>query len=250
MSLYYVYMRWFSKANQGSGSGGRQLLTCESRYVADEFFRACQDLKDNRGHPRFTRLERSAPQFWIYDTADEQPWTALVDILNKSPLPASVEGKVMSILLNDGMYRDWSIAPVVPGRDWVNGNMYFVRNIRQPDLYWFDNGAGQLYLSNGGHKTKFRVVGTDLGSDKRVLIRSDFVRLEVPQTNDSPTKHIRSEGNNRLACTTAGGGDWKFKFGDLLGKFGTRWIGRDALGIHGAVTWGEGEDQADEWELC
>ncbi|RPB06888.1 hypothetical protein P167DRAFT_540516 [Morchella conica CCBAS932] len=250
MSLYYVYMRWLRKTDERSGSWARQLLTCESRYVADEFFRACQDLKDNRGQPRFTKLERSTPQFWIYDTTDSEPWNALVDILCKSPLPASVEGRVMSTLLHDGVGREWPVAPVAAGRDWVNGNTYFVRNIRQPNLYWFDDGSnpGILYISNGGNKTKFRVVGTDMGSVKRVLIRSEVVRLEIPQSGNSPTRHLLCDYNNRLVCASGGGG-WTFKFGDLLGRFGTRFIGKNQLGIYGAVTWGEGNDP-DEWELC
>jgi hypothetical protein len=253
MSLYYVYMRWFRRTDGSSGYLSRHLLTCESRYVADEFFRVCQDLKDARGQPRFTKLERSTPQFWIYDTADSTPWNALFDVLCKSPLPASIEGRVMSMRLHadDGPGHEWAVAPVVPGRDWVNGNTYFVRNIRQPNLYWYDGGSnGRLCVSDGGPRTKFRIVGTNLGIDKRVLIRSDHVRLETPQTLNNPTKHLRNEGNNRLMCSSLGGRYWTFRFEDLLGKFGTMWLeGSATPWMQGHVTWSEGDDQ-DEWELC
>lgn len=49
MTLYYVYMHWFRKTKEAGDSWSRDFLTCESRYVADEFFRACQDLKNNGG---------------------------------------------------------------------------------------------------------------------------------------------------------------------------------------------------------
>lgn len=98
-------------------------------------------------------------------------------------------------------------------------------------------------------KDKVLCFGTDLGSDKRVLIRSDIVRFEIHQPGNNPITHLRLEANNRNIRCGSGGENWKFKFGDLLGKFGSTFIGTPAHGIHGAVTWGKGDDQ-DEWELC
>lgn len=248
MSLYYVYMHLarYRKTEVGARGWSSYLLTCESRYVADELFRAYQDLKDSHGQPRFTKLERSNPQFWIYDATGSNPLSAPTDVLWGSPLPPSVDGRVIPTVLCHSSAHEWSIPPIVPGRDWVNGNTYYVRSIRQPNLYWYSTSGG-VVVSSGGPQTKFRVVGTDLGSDKRVLIRSDVVRLEIPQTN--PVQYLRCGVDNSLRFAP-GGEDWTFRFEDLLGKFGIRWLGAEGSWKKGHVKWDAGGVDQDEWELC
>jgi hypothetical protein len=253
MSLYYVYLRWYKEKDSRCGQWARQILTCESRYVADEFFRACKELKDNRGRSRFTRLERNNPQFWLYDTTDGDPWMSLFDILGANlGMPDSVKGRIMPTLLHDGPSRIWDAAPVIPGRDWVHNCSYFIRNIRQPELYWSLDPSSSTILVSDKQKTKFRVSAVQFGRDdkNKVLIRSDIVRLSLPNNPAAvgATAHVRVATDSGVICG-ADAGEFTFRFGDLLGNFGSKWAAHPAGDAREFLTWSEQGEQ-DDWELC
>lgn len=155
----------------------------------------------------------------------------------------------MSTPICGGKGREWPVAPVIQGRDWVHGRTYFIRNIRQPNIYWFHNGNPEGHiLALESQRTKFRVCGTEFGSgEKKVLIRSDYIKISVARNDvGSPELYPRPQ-NNRLVCTVDSR-NWKFKFQDLLGRFGTAWE-MNGGGLVEYVTWSEDGDQ-DEWELC
>ncbi|KAI5837207.1 hypothetical protein DFP73DRAFT_487657 [Morchella snyderi] len=255
-SLYYVYMRWYKESDNRSSQWARQLLTCESRYVADELFRACQELKNSRGKLRFTRLERNNPQFWLYDTTDGDPWMCMFDILGAHEgMPDSIMGRIMPTLLHDGPGRIYNPAPVIPGRDWLNHGLYFIRNIRQPELYWTIDPTTRHVLISDKIKARFRISSQYARDDKkkRVLIRSDTVSLSLPNEifAQGPTMHIRIASDGCGLVCVADSAGFTFRFGDFLGNFGTRWVSNQGsdVDIHEFVTWHMGGEQ-DDWELC
>lgn len=248
MSLFYVYMRWYKESDSRSGFWARQLLTCESRYVADEFFRALQTIKTADGRLRFTLLDRKTPQFWRYDTVDGDPWVTISNILCHGDLPTSIRGRVMSTLLHDGLDRFWPIAPVIPGRDWVNNGLYYIRNIRQPNIYWYVSGDGSIIASDA-QKTQFRVRGTEFGKDEpKILIREDYIQLAIPpQPGSSKWEYPRPSNNLLISATEST--DWKFKFRNLLENFGAIYKRDEVVGVVELVTWND-EGGQDQWELC
>lgn len=108
MSLYYVYMKWYRPSMELTNWAGRQLLTCESRYAADEFFRELQTVSGAQGR-RFTLLERVTPQFWRYDT-EAGPETAIIDTLRFNAISDASKGAIMVTHLWNTADRNWVIA--------------------------------------------------------------------------------------------------------------------------------------------
>jgi hypothetical protein len=67
--IFYVFLKWSPNNNSAAARNGRYMLCLDSRYEADELFRAMQGLqtKNNKG-PLFPLLTRQSPQFWCYDS--------------------------------------------------------------------------------------------------------------------------------------------------------------------------------------
>jgi len=67
--LFYVFMKWSNATDhERSAKHCRFMLCLNSRYEADELFRALKDLKDDNT-PRFTTLTRTSAQFWCHQAA-------------------------------------------------------------------------------------------------------------------------------------------------------------------------------------
>lgn len=255
MGLYYVFMKWKRDNDTRSSISARILLTCESRYVADELFRDLQTVQRSDGRFRFTRLERKTPQFWVYDTIDD-PGSVLADVLGTVLLP-KFGSTVMSVLLNDGGGRDWPIAPIVEGPDWVNGGSYFIRNKRQPNLYWY-HFNGEIHVSER-QKTKFRVIAVgkpELAKDA-VLIGSDEVEIHPIETGspNSMILYVSTGGENISNKLLVSGAQKSWKLNKLRDSFGTTWEQKGGSeSIQELVTWCDPSNlensNADHWELC
>jgi len=63
--IYYIHVKWAPADKTLAANWGRYLICFASRYDADEFYRAIQDVK-RAGKLAFPDLVRSSPQFWCH----------------------------------------------------------------------------------------------------------------------------------------------------------------------------------------
>lgn len=239
MPIFYVYLNWYSDSNPNSAGYHRQLLICESRQIADEFYRSLE-VSETGGRKWFTVLQRSTPQLWQYDSSDG--WVAVIGFL-RTRANAQFARKIISVLLNDAGGRDWPIIPVHEGPDWVNNGTYFIRNRRQPEQYWYYS-AGYLLVSTT-EKTKFRVRGKAFAKeDPKVLIDSDLVNVSLAGCAKPKVYFSKQTGTNKLTMSTDGN-DWRF--GDFRTGFGS--VNHCDGMMERVITWAD-DDDGDEWELC
>lgn len=245
-SLYYVYVRLSRPAELPNLNCGRYLLTCASRYHADEFFRANQ----NR-----LGLARVSPQMWTYTVGGEM---GLHAVLKDESLPFETkEPIIMSWLQNGDIRIAWSIVAPLAGREWVSGQAYYVRNIRQPEVYWHLPGAGRNVVASRKRKTRFwvRAVGAAV-EGSLYLVRSDRVRMVTQGAGGGKVVLRRMAAAGMGGHVVSGvaeaeveGAGMEFAFGDLLGGFGTEWA--DEESDVEFVTWVQmGGLRGDDWELC
>lgn len=67
--VFYVFLKWSSDNEWKASNHGRYMLLLNSRYDADELFRAMQGLRTENGENLlFSVLTRQSPQFWCYDS--------------------------------------------------------------------------------------------------------------------------------------------------------------------------------------
>ncbi|KAH0604022.1 uncharacterized protein H6S33_007053 [Morchella sextelata] len=244
-SLYYVYVRLSRPAELPNLNAGRYLLTCASRYHADEFFRANQ---------KRLGVGRVSPQMWTYTVGGEM---GLHAVLKDASLPFKTkESIIMSWLQNGDIRIAWSVAAPLAGREWVSGQAYYVRNIRQPEAYWCLPGAEREVVSSRKRKTRFWVRAVDAaGEGPLYLVRSDHVRM-VTQGAGGEEVVLRRGATAGMGAevmcgvAAAGGAGVEFAFGDLMGGFGTGWA--DEVPDVELVTWAQrgGGLGGDDWELC
>jgi len=225
---------------------GRHLLTFRSRWAADELFRGLQALKTTAGANRFTKLVRVTPQFWCYDTTEGDPWWTIIRVQRENPLP-EFNYKFMSVILGDAdSGRNWPVlANPVIGPDWVSGKTFYIRNRRQPQLYWYYQDY--LIVISTSHRTKFRIKDEEY-DEERVLIRSDKVTIEPVGTLGTPIGlYVTKSGDGQKL--TAGSTRQIWTFSDLFDSVGVTWASESgfASGTQFATSL---PDLGDEWELC
>ncbi|CUS14773.1 unnamed protein product [Tuber aestivum] len=244
--IYYVYMKWTRENNPTRTDWGRHLLTFESRWAADEAFRGLQGLKTAAGAKRFTTLKRVNPQFWCYDSVDGDPWWTIVYVQRENKLP-ELNYTLMSVILADANAgRDWPVIsnPTI-GRDWITGGSYYIRNRRQPNLYWYREGVRIVISTN--RRTQFRIKDVDF-DDERVLIKKDEVTIEPLNSLGHPTgDYVVKNGDGQKLSVGATRQVWDFS--DLFDGVGVTWTGEDGSSsdIQFATSL---PDVGDEWELC
>ncbi|RPB06344.1 hypothetical protein P167DRAFT_569194, partial [Morchella conica CCBAS932] len=166
-SLYYVYVRLARPAELPNLNCGRYLLTCASRYHAEDFFRANQ---------KRLGLARISPQMWTYNVGGEM---GLHSVLKDESLPFETkEPIIMSWLQNGDIRIAWPLAAPLAGREWISGHAYYVRNIRQPEVYWYLPRAGREVVPSRERKTRFVMTAVEaVGEGPLYLVRSDRVRM-------------------------------------------------------------------------
>ncbi|KZT33516.1 hypothetical protein SISSUDRAFT_1066095 [Sistotremastrum suecicum HHB10207 ss-3] len=129
----------------------------------------------------------------------------------------------MSTILQDaaGASRPWHFIQPVDGPDWTNGSTFFIRNKRQPSLYWSVSEVTQdaAIVISDTQKSKFRISGVDLDPKDRekVLIRSDRVTIS-PARSEKGLKALfigPSECETDVVVLTGEKSEWRF--GDLFG---------------------------------
>lgn len=244
MSIFYVYLRWFREADGRSADQGRQLLTCSSRYAADEFYRALEEVRFSDGRHWFTKLERQSPQYWSFDSVDSDPWHTVLYVLRTTGMDA-YRKHIMTLWVPDATSRDFITTPIDTAPDWVHEGTYFIRNKRQPKLYWY-HFEGAVHISET-QKTKFRVRGTAFAKgEKKVLIRSDVVEFRPVDKGCSKTPYLTQEHESTRIKVSWDKRVWKF--GDLVGGFGTTWE-KAGDTVHELLTTAT-DDEGDNWELC
>ena len=149
----------------------------------------------------------------------------------------------------------------VTGPDWNSGGTFYIRNRRQPDLYWW---VHERHLHASPHqRTKFRISAVSRAANSaqstpatEVMIRDDTVTVEVMQprqgasTQSQFLRHTRSPYVKIELTESASNAQW---------RFGTL-VNRD-VGVLWEVEQGDttnqlrpflavmDEDGGDEWEL-
>jgi hypothetical protein len=152
----------------------------------------------------------------------------------------------------------------VTGLDWISGNAFFIRNRREPTLFWFVHDDNTIRASHQD-RTKFRITCyNDQGvNERKVLIRSDQIiirSLQRPAVGriSAPTT-VKSGENGRLELgINETGKQWHF--GNFINTFGVQ--AGDEHDTQGNVTRMSGryvtvmnkdpnaeQDWGDEWEL-
>ncbi|KAF8247303.1 hypothetical protein K440DRAFT_551430 [Wilcoxina mikolae CBS 423.85] len=248
--IYYVYMKFDREDNTLRADYGRHLLHFESRWAADELFRALQDVKNTSG-VAIWKLTRNTPQFWCYDTVnDGDPWWSINEFQRRNTVP-EFNYRFGSTILNDAASgRDFPVLPnPAIGSDWVNGNAFFIRNRRQPELYWFVR-SNKVYISNT-QRSKFIVRGTDFNkTDKKVLIRKDKITIQavaetVEDQDTTVSTYVAPNVDTSRLDVGNIKGDWTFA--DLFENVGAIWLDNSGVTYQRAKYMTN--DGGDEWEL-
>ncbi|KAI5842236.1 hypothetical protein BZA05DRAFT_412418 [Tricharina praecox] len=229
--LFYVFLKWTKAAdNNASAKHGRYLLTFSSRYEADELFRDLKDLQSGNRH-LFPVLIRTSAQFWCYDSPES--WESILRFQMRNDLPQFKNTFMTQLLPNGDGNSTWPIIqnPEL-GPDWISGGEYFIRNRRQPNLYWYV-WANQIRTSVS-RRTKFCITRTGTFSDADrapvVLVRLDKVSVRaVAETltpgaiNPDNRKYVSvsERPTNHLEMSAK---DTHWEFGTLVNKVvGVMW---------------------------
>jgi len=244
--IYYVYLKYVRETDTLRTDYGRHLLTFRSRWDADELFRGLQGLKTAAGASRFTKLERVNSQFWCYDTVGGDPWWTIVYVQRENALP-EFNYKFMSVILADAAAgRDWPVlANPTIGPDWVSGDTFYIRNRRQPQLYWYYDDY--LIVISTTRRTKFRIKD-EAYDEERVLIRKDKVTIEPVGPLGTPIgKYVTKNADGEKLTVSSTRQVWDFS--DLFDGVGVTWNAESgfASGTQFATSV---PDLGDEWELC
>ncbi|GAB1318332.1 hypothetical protein MFIFM68171_08542 [Madurella fahalii] len=261
--VYYVYLKWISKDPTECACSGRYHLCFPSRYDADEFYRTMQTVKSN-GKPYFTSLTRLSPQFWGYDSGDRKE--SLMNVQTKG-LVKDFRERLSATWIHN--LHEGYVSPLpnqVSGPDWLSGGYFYIRNRRQPSLYWWVHG--QHVHASEKRRTKFRIelceqVPDISNNSPVVLVRKDKVQVEVVPETATPTYVIDSRqylgipinsSPNTTPYVILSSTPYHWIFEDLVcKKIGVRW--RNEKQDSGSFKEDPllvltGVPGADEWELC
>ena len=244
--IYYVYMKLTRENNTLRADYGRHLLTFRSRWDADELFRSLQDLKTAASATRFTALQRVNPQFWCYDAIEGDPWWTIVNVQRENVLP-EFNYKFMSAILADAAVgRDWPVlANPTIGPDWVSGKTFYIRNRRQPSLYWYSENS--LIVISRYRRTKFCIKDKSYDGE-RVLIRKDEVTIQPVGSLGTPIgKYVIKSGDGEVLTVRSTRQVWNFS--DLFDSVGVTWA--DETECSPETQFATSLPKlGDEWELC
>ena len=241
-------MKWTRETHENRAISGRHLLTFSSRWDADELFRGLQTLRTSAGASRFPTLKRVSPQFWCYDAIEGDPWWTIVNVQHENVLP-EFNYKFMSIILNEGNsdpHRNWPVlANPTIGPDWVSGKTPYIRNRRQPSLYWYS--ADYLIVISTNRRTKFCIKDKSYDGE-RVLIRKDEVTIQPVGSLGTPIgKYVIKSGDGEVL--TVGSTRQVWDFSDLFDSVGVTWS--DETEVSPETQFATSLPKlGDEWELC
>lgn len=245
MTIFYLYLNWFGSLDRKFANQELYLLTCESRYVADEFFRALKGLRSSGRKRWYMLLERKTPQLWCFTPIDDKRHYPFAAALARSDL-LKFRPTVMWQLLSNGESLSPHYPPIIPpldGPDWVNNGTYFIRNKRQPKLYWYH--VGSYIRVSDTRKTKFRIRDVDLdGDDESVLVRSDVVEISLLDNGTNEMFLVKSKSGRLMISLDPR--QWGFH--RFLDGFGTMWKNEGDVEFEYVIA--TDADEADEWELC
>lgn len=133
----------------------------------------------------------------------------------------------------------WPIIPIVPGPDWVNNGVYYIRDKRRPDRCWNFVDPYVYVSSTKMSKFKISTVESAEEGEPKVLIRSDLVRICPLEARTGFYLGIGEDGDDLLKASLTAAA---WIFGELLGGFTVE-------GRSGAIQWTWVHD-GDDWELC
>ena len=144
-------------------------------------------------------------------------------------------------LAGTGAGCDWPIlANPTIGPDWVSGKTFYIRDRRQPNLYWYYQYQGIVISTD--RRTKFRIKDEDY-DDERVLIRKDKVTIEPVGSLGTPIgMYVTKNGDGENLRVGPTREVWTFS--DLFDSVGVTWS------ISGTQFATSLPDLGDEWELC
>ncbi|KAK0716499.1 hypothetical protein B0T21DRAFT_454298 [Apiosordaria backusii] len=250
--LYYVLMKWAPVDLKSGSSYGRYMICFPSRYDADEIYREMEKVPNLVGD-----LSRLSPQFWVY-TGES--------LVNQIVAGYFSEHKNLCSIYLLPNADDIGGPPIIPnpvtGPDWLSDNTFFIRNRRQPNLYWFVHDT-HIHTSEQ-RRTKFRIkqeISTGK-SRQSVLIRKDKVTVAaVAETVGSAA--VLGNGTKYVSIRKLKGKSNCL----VLANTPHPWVFQDFIDGQVGVRWGteieEEKDQGakplvvfmpdgggDEWELC
>ncbi|KAM7219524.1 hypothetical protein V8F06_005079 [Rhypophila decipiens] len=169
--LYKVIIKWHAPSNQASEQHGEDpcdyVVLFSSRYSAECLYRLLQLSKDDKTSKlRFPNLSRSSPQLWCHSAKDvsfihsvfkfhRRPGTVGYEPYNKHVIEATQ-------VIPSQHIPFYAPCHLTTGPDWVDGGTYFIRNRRQPKIYWAVLPRGSMYrnrliCATSNNKTKFRI---------------------------------------------------------------------------------------------
>lgn len=139
MTIFFVYLNWTWILGDATVSG-HVLLTCRSRYVADEFFRTLYIVKDIEGVKLFPSIAYATPWFWQFDCppGHQHPPAHIIYVLSRRTFVTACKTQIIPKRLGPSTDRivEWPIIPVVDGPGWLHNGSYCIRSKRRPDRYW------------------------------------------------------------------------------------------------------------------
>ncbi|PUU78690.1 hypothetical protein B9Z19DRAFT_1083365 [Tuber borchii] len=245
--IYYVYMKYTRETDIHRADNGRHLLTFQSRWDADELFRSLQALKTSTGASRLSTLKRVSPQFWCYDAIDGEPWSNIINVQRENVLP-EFNYKFMSVILAKAAsdHCSWPVfANPTIGPDWVSGKTFYIRNRRQPSLYWYS--ADYLIFISTDRRTKFCIKDKSYDGE-RVLIRKDEVTIQPVGSFGTPIgKYVIKSGDGEVL--TVGSTRQIWDFSDLFDSVGVTWADETEFSPETQFATSLPKLE-DEWELC
>lgn len=249
MTIFYVYLNGTCILG-GCTVSGRVLLTCQSRYAADEFFRKLHTAKYTNGTQLFPSIARATPQFWYFDCADgyPDPSNYITSVLSGRTFVTEFKTQIMIKTLGSDNNRtlEWPIIPVVDGPDWLHNGTYCIRSKRRPDRYWSCDSSLVFITDSRSYRFRICRVNFTIG-DSDVLVRSDRIHIIPLHYSNGETMYVgtvdeksSAVGDTRL-IVRAKPVDWAF--GELLGGFR-----ESPPGLVPNIKW-TGSNDGDDWEL-
>jgi len=203
----------------------------------------------------------------------------LIHLVQAEGLVDQFRQVISSFIVNDGIGGGRGLDPIpnpVTGPDWVSGGTFFIRNRRQPRLYWFlhtNKHSSHFHASEEG-RTKFKIELAKTTRQQRelevrgqlVLVRDDLVKVSIVAETTTSSAVLRDKMTYLGVATTSSANgtsvrklapvrdEHQWTFGQFLcGSVGVIWEPETAIdGVleNTPVLTYVTKEGADEWELC
>ncbi|KAH8091685.1 hypothetical protein BXZ70DRAFT_476266 [Cristinia sonorae] len=223
--IFYAYAR-----HTTTDWAWRYLITFESRTVADEWWRAVTDSVEG-GYQRFKGVSRLSAQWYTHDPNDGGN---IMDTVNDDRCAAKFKTKVMFTLLYDRDGRIFSAAEGSDYTDYKSGDLFFIRSVMQPNLFWYLDTSSREILASTERRTKFKISAIDQ-KDGTVMIGKDIIsmRVIIPHSHYSDCNHICAGDRSLVVGERSLATELRFR--EFVDGFALKFYGPGAPGAQGEV---------------